>query len=414
MSSSILAVALAGAFAAIPDSVTDPVTQWVAQAGSAHPEMRSARENLLAAQATTTSARSWMPPNSQFLYKSDGTKELSLSQMIPGPGKTESLVRIASRRIEMARSDSCDQARKLELSIRESAWMEWMAWRKIGIFQRQESLAVRLAESSRRLQAQGMATASEAWLADAKVRQARIDIDRARAEAASATAMRTSWTGPSERFEAPAPIAPDWDDTALAKASENRSDILSMKGDAAMQQAMGAAMRTGSRPDIMVGGMVMQMPNGMPGWGAMVGMTLPFVPWASGMASGEEAGAKARARAIQARAQTMARMARAEVADHAAKARSAWTALAELDTLLPQQERAVADAVNRYAQGREMLTMAIQMEDMATMTRMEAVMRRGEYELERARLLAAAGLSQLPSRTDAMRAAPGDTNEVTP
>ena len=34
------------------------------------------------------------------------------------------------------------------------------------------------------------------------------------------------------------------------------------------------------------------------------------------------------------------------------------------------------------------------MDDMVRMVRMEAVMRRGEYELERARLLAAAGIGQ--------------------
>jgi hypothetical protein len=77
--------------------------------------------------------------------------------------------------------------------------------------------------------------------------------------------------------------------------------------------------------------------------------------------------------------------------------------LLEIDSLLPAQERAVADAGSRYAQGREMLTMVLAMEDMATMTRMEAVMRRGEYELERARLYAAAGLPLSSSPNRAMQ-----------
>jgi outer membrane protein TolC len=172
-----------------------------------------------------------------------------------------------------------------------------------------------------------------------------------------------------------------------------RGDIASMEKDAAMQEAMSESMRTGLRPDIMVGGMAMIMPDGMPGWGVMAGLTLPFVPWAKGMATGEAAGTHARSRATQSKAESMKRMAHAEVIDHANKARAAWNGLSELDTLvLPGQENAIADARARYAQGREMLSMVLAMQDMALMTRMEAAMRRGEYELERARLLAAAGL----------------------
>ena len=406
MSSSILALGLAGAVAAAPGAPpsVDPVERWVSDARTLHPEALAARENQQAAREGLRSARAWMPPSGQFQYKSDGTKELSLSQMLPGPGKLRGQQDVADRRLEMARADSAERLRRLELSVREAAWMEWMAWRKVEIWAARESLAVRLAASGRRLQAQGMGTATEAWLADAKVRRARIETDRARAEALSATAMRESWTGPGDRFAAPPPAAPDWDDAALARAAEGRSDIRAMEYDAAMQQAMGASMRTGLRPDVMVGGMVMQMPNGMAGWGVMAGMTMPFAPWSRGMQDGEAAAAQARSRATQARSRTMARMARAEVADHAAKARAAWRGLVELDSIVPTQERAVDDARARYAQGREMLGMVIQMEEMAAMTRMEAAMRRGEYELERARLHAAAGiiLTSSPSGPDAL------------
>ena len=405
MSSLILAIGLAGVLASDPKptNASDPIQRWVDLADSLHPEARSARDELLAAQEDIRASRAWMPPNSQFLYKTDGTRELSLTQMIPAFGKTGSLEQVANRRVEMVRADSGERLRKLGLAVREAAWMEWMAWAKIKIFAEQESLSVRLAASSRRLQAQGMATASEAWLAEAKVRQTRIEADRARAEATSATAMRQSWTGPGERSEAGPPRAPDWNDSALSQASRTRTDIQTMNRDASMQEAMGQAMRNGLRPDFMVGGMVMQMPNGMPGWGVMAGMTLPFVPWARGMQEGSAGGALARSRAIQGKAQTMERMARAEVADHAAKAHAAWNALLEIDSLLPAQERAVADAGSRYAQGREMLTMVLQMEDMATMTRMEAVMRRGEYELERARLYAAAALPMSSSSNRAIK-----------
>lgn len=411
-----LALGLSGAFAGTPTAAfeSDPVARWVRAAETLHPDAQVARAEVQAAREQVRSARAWMPPSGQFTAKSDGTRELALTQMLPGPGKTGSLEAVAAWRVEMARADSGDRARQRELAVREAAWMEWMAQRKIGIFATRETLAVRLAASSRRLQAQGMATASDAWLAEAKIRQVRLDASRAAAEARGATAMREVWTGPAEPFEAGPPAPPDGSDSVLLESSGSRADIRTMDRDAAMQQAMGQAMRKGLRPDFMVGAMVMQMPNGMPGWGAMAGLTLPFAPWSRGMQEGEAAGALARSRATQARAQTMARMARAEVADHAAKARAAWSALGELDSLLPAQERAVADARNRYAQGRDMLSMVLAMEDMVAMTRMEAVMRRGEYELERARLHAAAGLSLLSNQNEATASAPGVPHEATP
>lgn len=86
-------------------------------------------------------------------------------------------------------------------------------------------------------------------------------------------------------------------------------------------------------------------------------------------------------------------MALVEVQDHMAKAKAAWQALRILDSLvLPGQDQAVVDARSRYAQGREMLPMVFTMEDMVRMTRMDGIMRRGEYELERVRLFAAAGV----------------------
>jgi outer membrane protein TolC len=313
--------------------------------------------------------------------------------MIPGFGKTGSQTKIREAKLDMARSDSADRMRKLALAIRETAWMEWMALEKCRILVQQESLAIRLSESVRRAQSQGMSTASEAWLAQAKARQIRLESEKAKSEAAAATAMREAWTGPGTNIAASAPSSPDWTDSVVAVSAATRSDITAMERDAAMQMAMAESMRASLHPDYMVGAMVMRMSNGMPGWGVMAGLTLPFVPWASGMANGEAAGADSRSRSTQSRAQSMRRMALAEVVDHSNKARTAWLALRELDSLiLPGQENAIADARSRYAQGREMLSMVLSMQDMELMARMERSMRRGEYELERARLLAAAGL----------------------
>jgi len=137
----------------------------------------------------------------------------------------------------------------------------------------------------------------------------------------------------------------------------------------------------------------MRMTDGMPGWGVMAGMTLPFAPWSRGMAEAEIAGSSARGHERMMKREAMKRMARTELQDHAAKARAAWNTLQEIDsTLLPGQDRAATDARARYASGKEMLSMVLSMEDMIRMTRMEAIMRRGEYELETARLWAAAGL----------------------
>ncbi|HQF56695.1 MAG TPA: TolC family protein [Fibrobacteria bacterium] len=395
MSSLILAIAFAGAFAAPPDSTTDPVQTWVDLARRQHPQGMATADMVASRRGPLAGAGAWMPPSAQLDLRSDGAVDLSLSQMIPGPGKTSDLRRVREAQLRMALADSAEEIRKMELAVREAAWMEWMAWEKLQVLAAQESLAVVLAATVRRSQSQGMATAAEAWLADTRSRQLRLQKEQALAEARAASAMRESWTGTETSRMVPGPpVAPGWNDSDLVRLASERPDILSMAADAAMEESMAVSMRTSLRPDFMVGAMAMRMSDGMPGWGVMAGMTLPFVPWARGMAVGESSQARAKARVARAGGEAMRRMAVSEIVGHSRKARAAWEALRELDaTILPGQEAALQDARTRFGQGREMLAMVLAMEDMVRMARMERLMRRGDYELERSRLAAAAGVA---------------------
>lgn len=378
------------------------LSRWVAMAREQHPVAKAAEETVGASRAEEKGATSWMPPQALIEARSNGQIDLSLSQMVPGFGKTASLSAVRRAGTRMATRDSAESMRTLALAVRESAWMEWMAWAKHGILREQETLAVRLSGAVRRAQAQGMATPSEAWLAQARVRQIGVDLQTALAAAQAATAMRESWTGPGPTFLVPdSASAPDWDTATLLEAMEQRPDLQSMRDGAAMNEAMARSMDVSLRPDFMVGGMAMRMTDGMPGWGVMAGFTLPFAPWARSMATSGSAAAKVRSRKILAQGQAMERMARAELASHDAKARAAWQALHDLETeIVPGLDLALEDTRARFAQGREMFAMVLQMDDMVRMTRMEAIMRRGEYELERARLLAAAGLEAFPKDGD--------------
>lgn len=385
---------LSSAQGAVQPDQKQTLERWVEDAQLHHPTSSAAHWGVDAARAQVPGTQAWMPPSSQLQFQSDGRIDLALTQMIPGPGKTGSQKAVREAQLEMGRSDSAESLRKLALSVREAAWMEWMAWQKLRLLEEQVEAATRLHEAVLRNQAAGMATPTEGWLAQVRVRQLKVQAEAQRAEAQIATQMRQSLAGAGEGpLVAEEAKAPDWDDSTLLAALESRPDLRSMQRDAAMQEAMKEAMRKSLVPDFMVGGMLMRMQNGMPGWGVMAGMTLPFAPWSRGMADAEIASGSARGHERMMRRETMRRMARTEVFDHAAKARTAWMALREIDsTLLPGQDRAAADTRARYASGKEMLSMVLAMEDMIRMTRMEAIMRRGEYELETARLLAAAGL----------------------
>lgn len=367
--------------------------RWVEEARLEHPEARAARFRVEAARAQVAGAQAWMPPSTELRVQGDGLVDLSLSQMIPGPGKTASQRSVREAQLEMGRNDSAESLRKLSLAVREAAWMEWMAWEKLRLVEEQQLAASRLHEAVLRNQAAGMATPSESWLAQVRVRQLKVQAQQLKSEALTATQMRQSYAAGEGPLVAGEPLPPDWDDSTLLAALENRPDLRSMQQDIAMEKAMQAAMKRSLVPDFMVGGMVMRMPDGMPGWGVMAGMTLPFAPWSRGMADADANSSTARGRERGMQREAMKRMARIEVLEHAAKARSAWEALREIDsTWLPGQDRAAADARARYASGKEMLSMVLSMEDMIRMTRMEALMRRGDYELEKARLMAAAGL----------------------
>ncbi|MBK8802791.1 MAG: TolC family protein [Fibrobacteres bacterium] len=407
MSSLSLALALSCGVSSSPGSEfpigsrSDSVLErWVERALHANPEAKAVRWSVAAAIAQEQGARSWMPPTTQVQYQSDGKIDLALSQMVPGFGKTAAQAEVRSLRTAMVRLDSADRIRKLSLAVREAAWMEWMAWQKVSVLAGQDSAWTRLSEALQRTQAQGMTSASETWIVRAKASQSKADLAKADAEAVAATAMRESWTGLEHvRMRPDVAVPPDWDSAGLLKVAEDRSDIRTMAADAAMQRAMAGSMRNSLRPDFMVGAMAMRMTDGMPGWGVMAGMTLPFVPWARGMALSEANGSDAAARETESKVQGMRRMARSEVQRHSRKAFAAWKALRETDSLvLPGLQQAVMDLRLRYAQGREMLSMVLAMEDMVRMTRMQSIMLRGEYELERVRLLAATGDGIQPKR----------------
>jgi outer membrane protein TolC len=358
-----------------------------------HPRALEAHWNPRAQQARVAGARSWMPPSVQVAGRSDGELSVSLEQGIPWPGSRARMAQVEQRKLEMVRSDSLGTLVQLALSVREAVWMEWMAREMLGILDSQVLRADQLAETTRRNLGVGMATASDAWLADARRTQARIRRDQGVREFEAARAMRESWTGAGELPDPGSPTWASWlDDPAFDSLAARRPDLEAMRTEVAMGQAMAEAAEDALRPELMVGGMAMRMPDGMPGWGAMVGITLPFVPWASGMPRAEAAAARSKARVDQARLEGMGRMVRAETAGHRARARAAWDALRLLDSaVVPGQTRARADALERWKQGREMTSMVVAMDEMVGMAAMERIVQRQTYEVERARALAAAG-----------------------
>lgn len=383
-----LVLAASGVFAA-PGGVDSLVREVL----SSHPQSREAHWSPRVQEARVAGARSWMPPTLQVEGRSDGEMSLNFQQGILWPGSRSRMAKVEDTRLEMVRFDSVGTMVRLALSVREAVWMEWMSEAMLAILDSQLVRAEVLAETSRRNLAVGMATPSDSWLADARRTQARVRRDQGRREVEAARAMRESWTGPGELPDAGPPAWAAWlDDPRLDSAAARRPDVESMRREVAMNEAMAAAAEDALRPELMVGGMAMRMPDGMPGWGAMVGISLPFVPWASGMPRAEVAAARSKARVDLARLEGMGRMVRAETAEHRARARAAWEALRLLDSaVVPGQARARADALERWKQGREMTSMVVAMDEMVGMAAMERVVQRQTYEVERARALAAAG-----------------------
>lgn len=370
------------------------VERWVRIVLDSHPQARTAGLGVESERIQVDGTRAWMPPQVQLDWQSDGLVDAKVSQGIPWPGKTGSMETVQRDKLEMARSDSSEIRLRIELAVREAAWMEWMNREKAGLLREQEGVVRELAKNAERNRAQGMATASDGWILRARAEQIQAQAEQMDGEKASARAMREGWTGPvRDSLEPGVPEGPTWNDSALSKAVASRPDIVSMRREVDMREAMGRASEISLRPDLMLGTMVMRDQGGMMGWGVMAGFTLPFVPWANGMGAGQARSAKVQARVSEARAEAMVRMARAEVADHSHRARSAWEAWHRLDSLvLPGLGNALSLTRARYGQGNEMLTMVLTMEEMIRMTRMDAVMQRGTYELERARLAAAAGV----------------------
>lgn len=395
MFSHVRAALLAGASivsAASGESADSVLAGWIRQAQHHHPSAMAANEVVAAGASHKIGAGAWMAPEARLESRSDGTAELSLSQMFPAPGAISARRREREAAVRMAREDSSGTALRIAVSVGESAWMEWMAWRRHDILAGQESVLVALHGSAQRLQSQGMLPTSEVWLARARAEEARSETERALAEARAATAMREVWTGPGQEVLRPGdPAPPDWEDSVLVGALPERPDLRAVAEEAGMHEAMAGGMRSENRPNLMLGGMVMRMADGMPGWGIMAGTSLPFVPWARGMAASGARAEEARSREAFARREAMERMARSELSGASARARAAWSARERALSVLAGRDEALEDARRRYGQGVEMLRMALSMEEMARMARLDEAMRRSEYEIERIRTWAASG-----------------------
>lgn len=348
------------------------------------PGLRAAATGPDEAEGGARAMGAWMAPEARVeqMWMDGGMPDattISLSQSIPLGGQPGLRRRSEGERMAMARWSALDLVKSREMAFRATWWELW------GMRSQQVVLRERLDLLSRASDVAGAQRVAGMTGAEAMVRlqtarsRARLDSLDLASRTTAMEAMLLSWLGaPMDSVLGPI------DDPAVAAVDLGGIDSLAriqpsveaMRSEAAMSGLEAKAEARGAWPDLMVGGSWKISQTEDPGgYGLMAGITLPFVPWASGMPLGKSHQARVRERRATLQALSMERMESARLGALRARIASLRGRLAVLDTAIVPQAKAGQDlSLGALSAGTGSVGMVLETSDMVAMARMEQVM----------------------------------------
>ncbi|MDX9760281.1 MAG: TolC family protein [Bacteroidota bacterium] len=180
---------------------------------------------------------------------------------------------------------------------------------------------------------------------------------------------------------------------AAANADVGRSELRMMEAEADMARVQATLAGRAWVPELMLRGMYKEMTMGMPdSWALMIGLSIPFAPWAQPAVRGAREEAEALRREVDLRTQDMRRMIemqRREARSRAAALRARHARYAT--DLLPASSQAVTAGLEAFGSGTGNFTSLLDAARMHTMLRMEEVMLEAEFRSAHAALRWAEG-----------------------
>jgi outer membrane protein TolC len=183
-------------------------------------------------------------------------------------------------------------------------------------------------------------------------------------------------------------------DKIMPLAETNRPELVSMKLNTVMQQAMLNAAKKEFYPDFMVRGTYKQMTDLPDDWALMVGLSIPVAPWSLNKTS---AGARSSEALVSQSTQdynAMRNMVASQVRDAVAKVESNQAQIQIIrQTIIPQATQTLQSVIAAYQTGKQDFLMLLDAQRMLLMAKLDYHMAVMNLLASQAQLERAVGLS---------------------
>lgn len=386
----------------------------IAQARRGNPGLAATRARVEVAQARAVRAGAWPAPTVSFEFYNtpitslnplhDGLEnDYAIQQMIPLSGMPGLMRDMAEAQARMEYSSVHVRERDLVRDLRADIAMLMAARGQLRINAENHALLEQILRSVEAAYAVGRAS-------QADVLRLRVEIERSVSERLAledeATRAEAMINGRLNRpadarvpdivqeelsaLRIPDVLSPEY---AAADAAAGRSELRMMEAEADMARAQATLAGRAWVPELMLRGMYKEMTMGMPDSCAlMIGLSIPFAPWAQPAVRGAQEEAEALRREVELRTQDMRLMIDMQRREARSKATALRARHARYATdLLPASSQAVAAGLAAFGSGTGNFTSLLDAARMHTMLRMEEVMLEAEFRTAHADLRWAEG-----------------------
>jgi outer membrane protein TolC len=334
------------------------------------PLLRANGEEVNARAAEISAADAFPAPvlGAEVASRTMGTHEgmerrpvagLVAKQVIPFPGMRSLQKQVKEATLESARFAETTERLNWELLVRQQVVALWLTQRRLDVNFDHRLLLDQAVAAARKRYEVGMGSLGDILQAQNDVSELASEALTLQAEHRTLEAQINATLGcdPNRRY---GPVTEGMDedpplppfDSLVAWAMRARPEIQSWQFAEQASEKESAMARRSLYPDFMLEAKWMAM-EGPDEFGAMVGISLPFVPWASGSARSKAAQSQAEAKRAQYQRKELEGQIRAELRSAVAtiEAARAKKELAETATL-PQARQALRSLESAYGSGQ--------------------------------------------------------------
>lgn len=289
--------------------------------------------------------------------------DYAITQMLPFPGKRSALTLPSQKEAQAWDARAHRQTLSLKKQIADAYLMLAMSELREDILREAQVEQGKTNELLRNRYQGGMGTQADWVRGMASLSKLEMELAENEARSQKALSMLQALIGERGIKDLKKNSAHDWKPDSLEISGEKfvelamqkRPEILEMKAMAQMGEAEAEAMRKELYPDFMLRGMYKDMldhPHDT--WSVMVGVSLPFMPWAMPKVNEARHAATLRSRRAMNESESMQRMIRNEVESAYAMRQAAWKQWRVWNTqMLPLQRQALDASFNALSAGRE-------------------------------------------------------------